>query len=186
MLLYHYYDKRSGPFRSLSELSPSYAEAILSKIRETRPNSQCAKRDSLYVSHRKNCESILRREFIKAGGRPQRDNPFYMVVDHSPWLSTWYEECGIIQIPAEEFDLDTLSFTYGDSMPTFSPLIKDGKEYRHRLYTFNEITEIIKKYGLPQDWNDEGKYGPERYIEVQVWSNETIARYHPGKKGGFL
>ena len=35
----------------------------------------------------------------------------------------------------------------------------------------------IQKYGLPQDWNDDGKYGPERYIEVQVWSDETVKKY---------
>lgn len=33
------------------------------------------------------------------------------------------------------------------------------------------------KYGLPQDWNDDGAHGPERYIEVHVWSDETIKKY---------
>ena len=27
---------------------------------------------------------------------------------------------------------------------------------------YDEILEIIKKYGMPQDWNDDGKYGPEK------------------------
>lgn len=73
--------------------------------------------------------------------------------------------------------INTLSFTYGDSMPTFSPTINDEKEYRHKLYTYHEILDIIDKYGFPQDWNDDGKCGPERYIEVHVWSDETIHRY---------
>ena len=77
----------------------------------------------------------------------------------------------------EEFDKRTLSFTYGDSMPAFSPLINDGKEYRKKLYTYEEILDIIHRYGLPQDWNDDGHRGPERYIEVHVWSDETIGRY---------
>lgn len=34
-----------------------------------------------------------------------------------------------------------------------------------------------KKNVLPQKWNSDGKLGPERYIEVQVWSDETIERY---------
>ncbi len=100
-----------------------------------------------------------------------------MVVEHSPWLSTWFENMAFIKIPIEEFDTDTLSFTYGDSHPTFSPRVNDGKEYRKKLYNFEEIQAVIKKYGLPQDWNDDGKYGPERYIEVQVWSDETIKKY---------
>ncbi|MCR5274544.1 MAG: hypothetical protein K6E26_04200 [Clostridiales bacterium] len=30
---------------------------------------------------------------------------------------------------------------------------------------------------LPQDWNDDGKFGPERYIEAHVWSEMPVARY---------
>ena len=39
------------------------------------------------------------------------------------------------------------------------------------------ILEIIGKYGLPQDWNNDGKHGPERYIEAHVWSDTPIAAY---------
>ena len=80
-----------------------------------------------------------------------------------------------MKISADEFDKDTLSFTYGDSMPTFG--INDGKEYRHKVYTYDEIPKIIEKYGLPQDWNDDGKFGPERYMEVQIWSDGPISKY---------
>ena len=34
---------------------------------------------------------------------------------------------------AKRFDLRTISFTYGDSHPTFSDRINDEKEYRKRL-----------------------------------------------------
>ncbi|MNP67184.1 hypothetical protein D3C76_1629840 [compost metagenome] len=100
-----------------------------------------------------------------------------MVVEQSPWLSTWFENSAFIKIPVEEFEIETISFTYGDSMPTFSPAINDGKEYRKKLYTYDEILNIILKYGMPQDWNDDGKYGPERYIEAHVWSDKTINKY---------
>ena len=107
----------------------------------------------------------------------ERRIPHYMVVEHSPWLSTWFENGAYLKISVEEFDKRTLSFTYGDSMPAFSPLVNDGKEYRKKLYTYEEILDIIHRYGLPQDWNDDGRRGPERYIEVHVWSDETIGRY---------
>ena len=42
---------------------------------------------------------------------------------------------------------------------------------------YDEILEIIKKYGMPQEWNDDGKYGPERYIEAHVWSDKVIQKY---------
>ncbi len=111
------------------------------------------------------------------GGVVKIDSPYYMVVDHCPWLSTWFEQSDYLKIPVEEFDIKTLSFTYGDSMPTFSPLVNDGKEYRKKVYTYEEILEVIKKYGLPQNWNVDGAFGPERYIEVHVWSSETVERY---------
>lgn len=177
MNLYHYYDKKTGPFCSISELDEKNAEEVLQRIREEKPETQCARRQESYVKDRKYFEDILRREFIKKGGRAERLTPHYMVVEHSPWLSTWYENSTYIKIPIEEFDTRTLSFTYGDSHPTFSERVNDGREYRKKLYTYEEILLIIEKYGLPQDWNNDGRYGPERYVEVHVWSDEVISRY---------
>lgn len=177
MHLYHYYDKTIGPFRNLSDLPIEQAKSVLDAIKTTKPNSQCAQRHDKYVEYRRNCERILRTEFAKKGGKISRVAPHYMVVEHSPWLYSWFENCDFIKIPIEEFDINTLSFTYGDSMPTFSEKINDGKEYRKKLYMYDEILKVIEKYGLPQDWNDDGKYGPERYIEVHVWSDDTINAY---------
>ncbi len=177
MFLYHYFDKSIGSFNNLSDLPLDEAKAILKSIKETKPDSQSAQRHDKYIEYRRNCENIIRSEFVKKGGVITRIAPHYMVVEHSPWLSTWFENCDYIKIHIEEFDTNTLSFTYGDSMPTFSPAINDGREYRHKLYTYSEILGIINKYGLPQNWNNDGKNGPERYIEVHVWSDETINKY---------
>lgn len=177
MYLYHYYDRRTNPFNSLTKISQEEAKEVIRKIKAERPNSQCAGRNDRYVEYRHNCEAILRREFAAKGGIMEITSPHYMVLEFSPWLSTWFEQCAYIKIPIEEFDLKTVSFTYGDSMPTFSDSVNDGKEYRKKIYMYDEILKIIEKYGLPQDWNDDGKFGPERYIETQVWSDETIRRY---------
>lgn len=177
MYLYHFFDKRTGPFKSLTAVSAEEAKIVMEKIRRERPNSQCAQRHDKYVEYRHNCENILKREFAKKGGVMEIDSPHYMVVEFSPWLSTWYEQSEYIRIPIEEFDTRTLSFTYGDSMPTFSDRVNNGKEYRKKLYTYEEILQVIDKYGLPQDWNDDGSRGPERYIEVHVWSDKVIKQY---------
>lgn len=179
MFLYHYYDKKSGPFLNLSELTNDKANKLISKIKIEKPNVQCAQRDNEYMFRRRMYEDIMRKEFIKKGGIIKREIPHYMVVEHSPWLNTWFENSAYIRISIEEFDINTVSFTYGDSHPTFSPWPRDDdwKEYRRQLYTYNEILEIISKYGLPQDWNNDGKFGPERYIEAHIWSDETINRY---------
>lgn len=177
MYLYHYYDKSVGPFCNLSDVSVEEAKEIMQNIKETKPNTVGAKRSAEYIELRRHYEEILRTEFLKKGGNIRRSAPHYMVVEHSPWLSTWFENPAVIKIPIEEFDLTTISFTYGDSHPTFSPRVNDGKEYRKKLYTYDEILEVIEKYGLPQDWNDDGKFGPERYVEAHIWSDETISRY---------
>lgn len=180
MYLYHYYDSAVGPFKNLSDLPMEEADRLLQEIAAWKPNVQCAKRQPDYMQARIHYEDILRTEFEKKGGLIRRRVPHYMVVEHSPWLSTWYENSSFLKIPIEEFDVRTISFTYGDSHPTFSERVKDGKEYRRKLYTYDEILEIIKKYGLPQEWNDDGKYGPERYIEAHIWSDDTIKRYTEG------
>lgn len=177
MYLYHYFDKMTGPFKNLSDLSLENANKVLQEIALTKPNVQCAQRHADYMKARYYYENILRSEFKKKGGLISRKSPHYMVVEHSPWLSTWFENSSFIKMPIEEFDLRTISFTYGDSHPTFSERVNDGKEYRKKLYTYDEILKVIEKYGLPQEWNDDGKYGPERYIEAHIWSDETIRAY---------
>lgn len=174
MYLYHYYDKRSGPFKSLTAIPEEQSIKLLEQIKRERPDSMCAKRDEDYINKRRNCEKIIRKEFIAKGGIVELESPYYLVVEYSPWLSTWYEQGDFLRIPIEELDKRTVSFTYGDSMPTFSPLINDGKEYRRTVYTYDEILKIIDKYGLPQDWNDDGAHGPERYIEAHVWTDKVI------------
>ncbi|WP_034449805.1 hypothetical protein [Butyrivibrio sp. AE2032] len=177
MNLYHFYDVRTGPFKSLTKIPAEEAKAVIGRIREERPDSMCAQRNDTYVEKRRNCEAILRREFEKKGGVMEISSPHYMVVEFSPWLYSWYEQPAFIKIPIEEFDLKTVSFTYGDSMPTFSDKVNDGKEYRKKLYTCDEILKVIDKYGLPQEWNDDGSKGPERYIEAHVWSDRVIEKY---------
>lgn len=177
MFLYHYYDKNIGPFKNLSDLSLDEANRVLQEIAVTKPNVQCTKRNSDYMQARVFYENILRNEFKKKGGLIDRQVPHYMVVEHSPWLSTWYENSSYIKIPIERFDIRTISFTYGDSHPIFSDRVNDGKEYRKKLYMYDEILEMIEKYGLPQDWNDDGSCGPERYIEAHIWSDDVIKEY---------
>lgn len=177
LFLYHFFDRRSGAFRNLSDISQSEAEEILKGIKKNRPQSQCALRDEKYVEHRHNCERMIRNEFIKKNGRIERTAPHYMTFGYSPWLWSWFEQPACIRIPVEEFDMSTVSFTYGDSMPTFSDRVTDGREYRKKLYTYDEMIRLVERYGYPQRWNDDGHFGPERYIEACVWSDETVGRY---------
>jgi hypothetical protein len=74
-----------------------------------------------------------------------------------------------------EFDKSTISFTYGDSYPTFKPIFDEEPEYN--LYLYNEILEVIKERGMPPVRNKNMSWLEPSYIEVQVWSDETINKY---------
>jgi hypothetical protein len=66
--------------------------------------------------------------------------------------------------------LNTVSFTYGDSFPTFDPSHGDTSQYRQNVYTYDEIKAIIEKYGWPQDvpCHEEVPYWQPRYVEAQL------------------
>lgn len=73
MYLYHFYDRRTGPFKSLTKISPEEAKEVLQKIKEERPDSMCAARNDEYVEKRRNTEAILKREFAAKGGVIETD-----------------------------------------------------------------------------------------------------------------
>ena len=59
----------------------------------------------------------------------------------------------------------------------WSGTVIDFPDENNNLYTYEEILGIIDKYGLPQDWNDDGAHGPERYIEAHIWTDEAINKW---------
>lgn len=177
MYLYHYFDKSMEPFKNLSDVSVDEAKNVLQNIKAQRPNCQSASRDENYMDRRVGYEQTVRKLFTEMGGKAERQSPHYMVVEHCEWLYTWFENPAYIKIPIEEFDLETLSFTYGDMHPTFSPIVTDGKEYRKNIYFYPDMLKIIEKYGIPQEHVYKGELGFPRYIEVQVWSDKTISKY---------
>jgi len=182
--LYHYYDSTIGAFVNLSDIPIDEASAILAATKETKPNAQCATRSPEYMQRRHEIEEILRTEFAKKGGLIRRKSPHYMVIGSIPWLSTWFENSAHIEIPSFKFDVNTISFTYGDAFPVFSKSKHqmDDKEYRRQVYTYKEIQAIIEKYGYPQNWNDDGTHGPERYIEAHIWCDDVINMYKQALK----
>lgn len=174
--LYHYYERRRGPFRNLSDLPLADAQGVLDEIKAEN-QLMAAHRYPGYLERRRELEQLARSIFIAKGGRPVRQVPHYMVVGHCPWLLTWYHEAEYVRLPPTAFSAETTSFTYGDLFPTFSPRVTDQREYRKQVYTLPEILELVRRYGLPQDWNADGQHGPERYIEVQVWDDQPISAY---------
>jgi hypothetical protein len=166
--LYHYFDESTGPFRSLSDLRASEAEQVLHMIRD-EGKGFASKRADDYLAIRKELETKARMMFEQKGGKPKREYPHSMTFDRCPWLLSWYPNAKELRMPLSDFAPDILSFTYGDLFPTMR--YQDGKPYRKQVYTVHEIFKIINLYGLPQEWNVDGKLGPERYIEAQIWDD---------------
>jgi len=50
------------------------------------------------------------------------------------------------------------------------------------VYTVLELPGLVKLYGLPQEWNADGKAGPDRYIEAQVWDDAPLSHFFIFKK----
>lgn len=171
--LYHYFEKEKGAFNNLSELKIDEAQKIQNQLKGVF----AAQRNSEYLNRRKYLEKLVRELFIQKGGNPERLTPYYMVVGECPWLNSWYKESSHVKIPISDFDINTLSFTYGDTFPTFSDKITDDLEYRKTVYTYDEILKIIEKYGLPQEKWTKQIFAQPAYIEVQVWSDKPIMQY---------
>lgn len=166
--LCHYYPCSETPFRSLSDLPPDEAEAVLEAIRQ-RGDGFASQRSGDYLTIRHELERLVRERFIERGGQPQRDHPHYMILGACDWLKSWYAAGCELRIALAAFNPLHVSFTYGDTFPAMR--YEDGKPYRKQVYTLAELPEVVRMYGLPQDWNPDGAHGPDRYIEAQIWGN---------------
>ena len=172
--LSHYYEAADGPFRNLSDLPEEEAEAVLERLREAGDRF-ASQRASDYLAVRRRLEAQVRALFTTKGGSPKRNRPHYLIVGECPWLKSWYQNGCELRIPLTAFSIESVSFTYGDTFPAMR--YQDGKPYRGQVYTLAELPGLIEQYGLPQVWNVEGKLGPDRYIEAQVWADEPLRPY---------
>jgi hypothetical protein len=172
--LYHYYECSRGPFVNLSDLPFVEAEQILTAIRQAG-QTFASKRAPDYLAIRRDLEARVRRLFKAKGGCPRRARPHYMTVGACPWLRGWYVQGCELSLPIGTFAPDVISFTYGDTFPALR--LSDGRPYRGQVYTLAELPALIQQYGLPQEWNRDGQYGPERYIEAQVWDDTPLQLY---------
>jgi hypothetical protein len=170
--LYHYYEAECGPFRNLSDLAPAAAEAVQHELRK-RGDVFASRRSDDYLTIRRQLEDRARELFIHKGGEPVRQRPHYMTLGACDWIRQWYRDGRELKLPLDEFDPQTVSFTYGDLFPTMR--LDDGRPYRGEVYTQAEISQVIERYGLPQAWNADGTSGPERYIEAQIWDDAPLA-----------
>lgn len=172
--LYHYYEAEHGPFNNLSRLSYDEAQKVMNSIKQ-EGSVFASRRSDDYLIIRRQLEERARNLFIRMGGNPLNLYPHYMTLGQCEWIKGWYKKGEELKIHIDQFDPDTISFTYGDLFPTMR--YKDDKPYREKLYSKDEIMKVIEQFGWPQEWNKEGLKGPERYIEVQIWDDKVIDQF---------
>lgn len=168
---YFYLNHEKDIFSNLTQLEYDTADEYLTYVREHKLAVKSY--NEYYLRRRFNTEKLLHEQFVHKGGKPCIKHPYYFTLGKcDEWFYDRKGAFGCIELLLEELDVDVISFTYGDSVPTFMEEFQDGKEYRSQVYTFAEIKNLIDKYGMPNVWNTFETFGPENYIEVQVWSDK--------------
>ena len=173
--LYHYYEKNKPPFRTLTALPFEEAKAVVCTWEDGRtgggdgPIDEAWVNDFLHLRYER--DELLREKFISIGGKPIRTAPVYFTLGANEEIKTWFKEPEWIKIPINEFDLDAVSFTYGDSFTVFSPLLYTGEEWHGKVFLYDEILKIIDKYDFPKEPN-------LIFVEAHVWSDEVLNKYH--------
>jgi hypothetical protein len=177
MILTHYYHQDDEPFQTLSSLSVQAAMSVISSVRD-RPGAVYRRfsNPSQYLHQRRETERWVRAEFIKKGGKPISQYPQYFVVDGSIWIEDGYNgQSRSIQMPISDFNPDTVSFTYPDSMISYWLKSQTEQafyrsEYHGRVFTLSEINLIIERVGIPdREWHTDESRKYDLFIEAQVW-----------------
>ena len=187
--LYHYYEKTCEPFRTITSLPFDEAAEALREWRENNPKSATPANIDWFLNRRYEMEKTVRDKFIAIGGKPVRTAPVYFTLSANKGMMTWYNNPAHIKISISEFDLDTVSFTYGDTFPVFNSNLNTGEECWGQVYKYDGILKLIDKYGYPEDpeYDMKNRIFPEekpinrylKYIEAHVWSDEVLDRYRP-------
>jgi len=186
--LYHYYEKSCEPFRTITALPFEEALVVYTAWRADNPNSGKTTPE-WYLNRRYDMEKIVRDKFISIGGKPVRTAPVYFTLGANKGMETWYNNPSYVKIPINEFDLDTVSFTYGDMFPVFRASLNTGEEYWGEVFNYDGILKLINKYGFPEDpeYNMKKRYFPFpegknigmylKFIEAQVWCDTALEKY---------
>jgi len=187
--LYHYYEKGTPPFRTLTSLPFEEAKAVMISglADKTMFNDLQPTWIDNFLRLRYDSDKTLRERFSSIGGKPARTSPVYFTLGANKGMKTWFEEPAWIKIPMSEFDADTVSFTYGDSFAVFNEALNTGEDWWGQIYKYDGIMRVIEKYGFPEDppYNMRNKIFPEgrhinhclKFVEAHVWSDEVLNKY---------
>lgn len=185
----HYYHPDDQPFRNLSDLEPNELKGVLNKLNSRKKHDAANKRvfGSRYMQFRYETETKLRELFVERGGEPEREHPHYFVLGECDWFSGLYSNSRMVQLALGGLNEKIVSFTYPDSFIAMRLGEKYGlpahplEPYHNKVFLLQELEPIVKRFGLPD--GSDGGYDDyhtrkfEKYIEIQVWSDQPISGF---------
>jgi len=183
----HYHLATRPPLLNLCDLPADRLERVVAELEAERAAGLSSRVfGRRYMELRRRTEEKLRALFVAAGGQPQRVAPHYFVLGESRWFQGLAADMTRLMIPLADLPSEVTSFTYPDSFTAMGIVAEYGIAYEwtpchERVFRIEELTEVIERYGLPPD--EAGDYGDyhrdlfERYVEVQVWSDEPLRAF---------
>lgn len=171
----HNYDPDRGAFRNVCELPEAEAETILDQIRATGQR----RIESNYLQRRLAVEGWLISESRKKLGTTSLERPIYFFLgDFADGADPSRAMSHVV--PLSVFSPSMLTFTYPDSMASFSIATRDDspchrKPYHGQVFTLPEIKDVVARFGMPGDrWKTDPSMRYDTFIEVQLWNDEPI------------
>ena len=184
--LLHIYRKGSRPFQTLSDLPEEMALQIMEQLYiEGAVFWERFKEPRSYLSFRKQVELTMRTAFKNKGGKPINEHPIYLIVGRPKWMDIVSDDktlqtTEILRVPLSMIKRESVSFTYPDSMVSALMAAEQNPdyyepEYHGKVFTFDEMMDIIEKKGLPgEGWETRMPKHYAHYIEAQVWDRSML------------
>jgi len=182
----HYHLSDRAPFLNLSDLEGDRLWEVVGELMEMRRSTPSARVFGRpYVELRRLTEERLRELFIARGGRPERSAPHYFCLGSCAWFKGLYGGLEEVVVPLSALPSEATSVTLPDSVTAMGLGVRfglpdDSRPYHGRVFLLEELPELVAEYGLPSGEVDDFYEGYEsrpfeKYIEVQLWSDEPIA-----------
>ncbi|MFD0696360.1 hypothetical protein ACFQZT_20045 [Paenibacillus sp. GCM10027628] len=183
----HYFLRGKLPFQSLSALSEPEALKIMANLCDDSPMLSRFKSPVKYMEDRRETEKWLRDTFIEKGGQPEAAYPFYAVLGTSYWIEKHSADYGTeidrISIPISIFDEHDITFTYPDSMVSYTTWKYKSTphyqaEYHGHVFKHSEVkTRLINniKELFGERWTFSEEVLP--YIEAQKWNHKKVLTF---------
>ena len=170
----HNFDPDGIFLGNVCNLPPTDAAAVLQLIRKS--GRRTIRRN--YLARRYKTEDWLtgaRKTLL--GETPLKRPIYFFLGDYSDGRNS-SRPCSIV-MPVSAFPPNTITFTYPDSMTSFSSRGEDGvAHYPYgEVFSFEQIVSVIDEFGLPGERSPSPLAHYECYIEMQAWDDRPILAF---------